>query len=318
MEKVIIDQVLLRKIDVCGPLRLSSFVSSLSVAEKEKLEEFKNNGYVSITYNDDIPHDDYEEISLSKKGEVALFKLNNSEAITSFINKLRALRYDVSLLDDFLMKQDLSWDASVLLSIDALNKFCLDYDRCNLEEGASSLYFTRLENNKETMFNEEGKKLITDMLSVIDDGHCIYVCHPNHIFDGEKPINHDVRRMLNINWDDIDISKLFGIGDYGTFVLPEPSDAFKYVHAKLGNAIMKQVKEGHKDTALSYLAVVERYRFDAEDFYMIRGIIQGDYEGYSLAFNPEYQKTIPQSVWDRSLRFSGREVPEAFLVKRKK
>lgn len=42
-----------------------------------------------------------------------------------------------------------------------------------------------------------------------------------------------------------------------------------------------------------------------EKGYLTRGIIKGDYEGYSAAFNSEYQKAIPQSVWGKSLRFSG-------------
>ena len=30
------------------------------------------------------------------------------------------------------------------------------------------------------------------------------------------------------------------------------------------------------------------YRFDYEDYYLIRGIIKGDYKGYSIAFNPDF------------------------------
>ena len=156
------------------------------------------------------------------------------------------------------------------------------------------------------------------MLSVWDDGHCIYICHPNHIFDGAKPITKDVREIKNINWNDIDIEKMFRINDYKTFTLPECNEAFKYVHSRLGHQIMQEVKKGNKETAVSYLAIVEKYHFDYEDYYLVRGIIRGDYKGYSISFNPEYQKVIPQSVWDKSLRFSGYEVPDTYCLKRKK
>ena len=141
---------------------------------------------------------------------------------------------------------------------------------------------------------------------------------PNHIFDGAKLITKDIREIKNINWNDIDIEKMFRINNYGTFILPECNEAFKYVHNRLGHQIMREVKKGNKDTAVSYLAVVEKYRFDYDDYYLIRGIIRGDYEGYSIAFNPEYQKVIPKSIWDKSLRFSGHEVPNIYCLKRKK
>ena len=312
------EEFVLRKMNFFAGVRVDSLDRYFVKKEQDILKQLDEKGFLTTRYNDDVIYDDYKELSLSDYRKVEYFKKDNKEEVDSFVGKLNAMRYDVGLLDDYLLKQDLEQHPSQILTIDGLNEFCLTYDRCNLAPGASPLFFTRLKNKRGSIFDEEGKKMMEDMLSVIDDGHCIYVCHPNHIFAGDKPINGEVKRMLNVNWNDIDVSRLFRVGDYGTFVLPEATEAFKYIHAKLGNAIMKQVKEGHKDTALSYLAVVEKYRFDAEEFYMIRGIIQGDYEGYSLAFNPEFQKTIPQSVWDRSLRFSGREVPEAFLVKRQK
>ena len=65
----------------------------------------------------------------------------------------------------------------------------------------------QLQSVKGSIFNKEGKKIIEDILSVWDDEHCIYICHPNHIFDGVKPITKDVRNIKCINWDDIDIKK---------------------------------------------------------------------------------------------------------------
>ena len=187
-----------------------------------------------------------------------------------------------------------------------------------MENQTSKINYERLESVKGSIFNENGKKVIQDILSVWDDGHCIYICHPNHIFAGAKLITKDNREIENINWNDIDIEKMYRINDYVTFILPECHDAFKYVHNRLGHQILREVKKGNKDTVVSYLAVLEKYPFDYEDYYLIRGIIRGDYEGYSIAFNPEYQNTIPKSVWDKSLRFSGHEIPKVYCLKRKK
>ena len=192
------------------------------------------------------------------------------------------------------------------------------YKDDGFENRTSEINYKRLKSVYGSFFDDEGKKIIEDILSVWDDGHCIYICHPNHIFAGNKLITKDNREIKNINWNDIDINKMFRINDYKTFISPEYYEAFKYIHNRLGHQILGEVKKGNKDTAVSYLAVVEKYRFDYEDYYLIRGIIRGDYEGYSIAFNPEYQNTIPKSVWDKSLRFSGHEVPKIYSLKRKK
>lgn len=124
--------------------------------------------------------------------------------------------------------------------------------------------------------------------------------------------------MANINWNDIDIERMFRIKEYKTFLTPDCSQTFRYVHSRLGNQIMRGISQKNGEYAISYLAIVEQYTFDYEDNYLVRGIIRGDREGYSIAFNPEYQKTIPQSIWEKSLRMSDHEIPSAYLVKRKK
>ena len=217
----------------------------------------------------------------------------------------------------FRPKEASEHHSSKVLELLKLDIFCMDYDRARTEEGASSINFIRLESDKKTILTDEGKKAMKDMLSVWDN-HCIHICHPNHLFAGAKPLTADVREMTNINWNDIDIERMFRINDYKTFLTPDCSQAFRYVHERLGHQIMREIRRKNREAAISYLAIVEQYTFDYEDNYLVRGLIRGDADGYSIAFNPEYQKTIPQSVWERSLRMSDHEIPPAYLVKRKK
>lgn len=312
-----IEEFMLRKIEHHSGVREDSMDSIFCKIQQEELKKLGEKGYLTTTWQDDAIYDDYRETRLSDFGKLRLFKIDNAKEIRRFIEILKAMRYDTRLLDDFLIKQDLDMPVWSVLDLVKLDEFCNCYDRAITEDGASSINFTRLQSDKKTILDEQGKKLMNDMLSVWDN-HCIHICHPNHLFAGAKPITTDVREMANINWDDIDIERMLRINDYKTFITPDCSQAFRYVHQRLGHQIMNEVKKGNKNGAVSYLVVVERYTFDYEDNYLVRGIIRGDYDGYSIAFNPEYQKTIPQSTWEKSLRMGDHEIPVAYLVKRKK
>ena len=318
LETFDIEEFILRKIKFYSTIPVDKIDNLLCKRQQEELNRLDDQGYLTSYWEEESIHDDYKVITLSDCGKIKLFKIDYDIEIERFIAELKSLRYDVNLLDDFLLRQDLELPVWNILNIQNLEQFCNDYDRAIAEPGASGVCFERLENVRGSIFDETGKKVIQDMLSVWDDGHCIYICHPNHIFDGAKPITKDVRNIRFINWDDIDIEKMFRINDYKTFIHTDCTQAFRYVHSCLGHQIMQEAKKGNKETAVSYLTVIEKYRFDYEDYYLIRGIIKGDYKGYSIAFNPEYKKVIPQSVWDKSLRFSGQEVPRPYCLKRKK
>lgn len=313
-----LEEFILRKINHHIELSESDIDRLYCKIQQEEIKKLEEKRYLTTYWYDDCIYDDYKITKLSNYGKLKLFKIDYPKELERFIEELKSLRYDTSLLDDYLLKQDLELPVWSILNKERIDEFCRDYDRANLEPGALSIYYEKLESKKRTIFDENGKKLIQEMLSVWDDGHCIYICHPNHIFAGAKPITKDVREIKNINWNEIDVEKMYRINEYKTFVSSEYNEAFKYIHNHLGHQIMQEVKKGNKKTAISYLTVIEKYHFDYEDYYLVRGIIRGDYEGYSIAFNPEYQKVIPQSIWEKSLRFSGCEIPNAYCLKRKK
>lgn len=51
------------------------------------------------------------------------------EDIKKFQATLKALRYDASLLDDFLLTQDLSLPVALVLKVESFDQFCTMYDR---------------------------------------------------------------------------------------------------------------------------------------------------------------------------------------------
>lgn len=161
--------------------------------------------------------------------------------------------------------------------------------------------YTRLDMEDRETFT----KTMNNMLEVWDN-HSIYICHPNQIFK-EK-----------VEWDNIDINKMFESGNYETFLTFDFKEAFKYVHNRLGKAIMEEIKEKGRDNAVSYLVVVERYSYEGEDNYLVRGLIRGDIKGYSVLFNPEFIKAIPKTTIEATLRIDGDEeyLPETYKKRR--
>ena len=256
-------------------------------------------------------------IEISPLGEKRLFLHTHNQEVESFKIALKNQGFDIALLDEYLSNQELSKPITEILSVDNFNKFFISLNKNALKSNMSKVEYRKLKNHKKTILDSEGTKAMQDLLSVWDHRHSIYIGHPNHVLS-LKPISEGNREIININWNDIDIDKMKRIGDYDSFYSENPQGAFKYVHNRLGHQIMKEVNNGRKEQAVSYLAVVEKYDFDSQFYYLLRGLIRGDYDGYSIALNPEYERTLPKSIWEKSLRFTGKDIPTPYLTKRKK
>lgn len=274
--------------------------------EIKTIEKLLDSYHLITSWRDDIIYDDYQIISFTFLGKQKLFIYENKSQVEKFKTVLKSMRYNEEIVDDFLKAQDLERTPDQILTLDNFINFCYQYDRCPTKEGVASVNFQKLENN------EDGKKKIEEMLSVRHDGHCIYICHPNDLFVPDL-ITCDNKEIKNINWDDIDVYELSSVGDYKLFYLPDWEAVFKYVNNHLEHDLKTLLKNKSK-SIVSHLAVVEKYNYNGEDNYLVRGIIRRDNEGYSLAFNPEYEKTISSSVCDKSQRFIG----NVYMKKRRK
>lgn len=255
----------------------------------------------------------YVEVVLSKLGKKRAFELIFPDCVVEFRKLISSSGYDVSLVDEFMIEQDFSKGIYEILNLDSFLSYCDNAGKIPVANGVSGLEYKRIDYKKGKGFTKEGQELFSDMLSVIDDCHCIHICHPNHLFNTKYLIGTSLE-IDRVNWEDLDIDRMKEIGDYKTFIMSDVKEAFRYVHKRLGHQIMKKIELGQEEQ--SYLVVVEQYFLDNEENYLVRGIIKGDKSGYSMAFNPEYRKTIATNIWERSIRFSGNEVPSVYLVKR--
>lgn len=193
-----IEEFMLRKIEHLSGVREDSMDNVFCKTQQEELKKLDDKGFLTSTWQDYAIYDDHRVTRLSDFGKLRLFKLDHAEEIRRFIEILKSLRYDPNLLDDFLIKQDLDMPVWSVLDLVKLVEFCNCYDRSITVAGASSINFTRLPSDKKTILDEQGKRLMEEMLSVWDN-HCIHICHPNHLFAGAKPITADVREMAHIN-----------------------------------------------------------------------------------------------------------------------
>lgn len=318
LETFDMEEFVLRKINHHPELSEDDIERLYCKVQQEEMKKLEEKGYLTTYWEGDYIYDDSKIIALSDYGNVRLFKVNNEKELQRFTEELKSLRYDISLLDDFLLTQDLTLPVWSILNTENLEQFCKDYDRAPLEYGTTNVCFEKLGNKNGSILTENGKKKMRDMLSVWDDGHCIYITHPNHIFKGAKLITPDTREIKHVNWNHIDVEKMFRMNQAQIFLSSNYNEAFRYVHNHMESQIKQEAEKRNQDSTICHLAVVEQYRFEYENYYLVRGIIKRDYNGYRIAFNPEYKDTTPKSVLEKSLRFSGEEVPKIYCLKRDK
>ena len=134
LDNLDLKQFVLRKMKLLFSVRKENLKNLFNEVELPVLFELHNLGFVTMKWNDDIPYEDYEEIILTKQGEVELFIADNKAVVESFVKKLESLQYDSNLLRDFLATiSDL--DSYILdnYSIGEFEIFGSSYDRSILK-----------------------------------------------------------------------------------------------------------------------------------------------------------------------------------------
>lgn len=120
----------LRKINYFGEIPAISIGNNLNHLQIEAFVEVIKKGQVDVCWNEDAIYEDYEVFFVTGKGLVRIFLDDNKDAVESFKKELIALNYDESLLDDFLLTQDLGKHYDEVLTVYNFKKFCSEYDRC--------------------------------------------------------------------------------------------------------------------------------------------------------------------------------------------
>ena len=103
MKNIISDEMILRRIAAHKPFSMDSLKTKFNEREQETIVHLLDEGLLIVTWNDEIPHQDFQELQLTQKGRAILFKSNYSSLVSSFCDQLVTEGYDASLLDGFLL-----------------------------------------------------------------------------------------------------------------------------------------------------------------------------------------------------------------------
>lgn len=158
-------------------------------------------------------------------------------------------------------------------------------------------------------FDAESLKKLTALLKIREEGNVIYICHPKHLFEvmTEDP---DTKQIRYVDFDSINVKKMIRLNDFGHYSIVEQicskeKNQFTYIMKKASHMIKKYQEEGVPQFSYPFAILEETYGGPGEPQYFVRGIINCNQEGFSLAFNPLAIKTLPkESVWQKALRFS--------------
>lgn len=92
----------LRKIKHLPLINMADLKYMFNEVELTAISELFAMGLITSVWNDDLPYEDYEELVLTKQGEVELYLIDSQSSVESFVSVLESRGFDSSLLKDFL------------------------------------------------------------------------------------------------------------------------------------------------------------------------------------------------------------------------
>lgn len=92
------------------------------------MQELISQGYLTTSWDDYINDDNYRMIELTQKAKLLLFVLDNEKEIKRFKKDLICLNYDYTLINNYLMSQDLYEDIDKILNAEKFYNYCLGFN----------------------------------------------------------------------------------------------------------------------------------------------------------------------------------------------
>lgn len=165
--------------------------------------------------------------------------------------------------------------------------------------------FLDCENNN---FTAESMEKLKALLTIRKEGNIIYICHPKHLFETIVE-NFNTKELRYVDFDNINVEKMFRLNDFGRYSIVEQicskkNNQFTYIMKKASHMIKKYQEEGVYQFSYPFVILEEINSQIEEPHYFVRGIVDCNQEGFSIAFNPLAIKFSPNgSVWQKALRF---------------
>lgn len=160
----------------------------------------------------------------------------------------------------------------------------------------------------EGQIDDKNKEIFNAILTIYKGGNVIYLCHPRHLFEHYVE-NKDTKEISAVDWDSIDVDKMFQINDYGKYSEVEQfhssgSYNYKYLLKRGSHMMKKYLNEGKVEMVYPFAVLEEIYNSSNHTFdYFVRGIICCNQDGFQIAFNPQNNKrALHESIWEKGLR----------------
>lgn len=123
-------EFVLRKIKLLGPgcVVKDDIFNSFSLIQVRAINKLYQERYIMDCCHKDEVYGDYQAIKLTKRGELRLFLIDNQQEISKFTQFLNENRYNSTLIESFLITQDLEKNPKEILTLDNFIIFCNEFD----------------------------------------------------------------------------------------------------------------------------------------------------------------------------------------------
>lgn len=125
------EDVFLLELGTKLPCAIEELKRTLTAEQIEIVGELSAQGMVHLKWNDDIPHENFQELAFTILGNLVVFKIKYSLELATFKTTLKNSGYkcDAQLIDDFLVTSDLTLSAEEILTAERIEHFSNVYDR---------------------------------------------------------------------------------------------------------------------------------------------------------------------------------------------
>lgn len=128
LDNISTEEFVLRKIKYLNDVSVLETDEYLRLKDQNVLEGLFEYGYLTTVWNDDVNEDNYQVIKLTQKAKLSLFIIDNIKEINRFKKELISLNYDYTLIDNYLMAQDLDDDLDKILNAEKFYNYCLGFN----------------------------------------------------------------------------------------------------------------------------------------------------------------------------------------------
>ena len=128
LDNISTEEFVLRKIKYLSDIAVDEKDIYFHSKQKNVLKDLLDYGYLTVVWNDEIDKNNYQVIKITQKARLALFVIDNEKELKRFQRELISLNYDYTLINSYLMSEDLDNDIDKILNAEKFYNYCLGFN----------------------------------------------------------------------------------------------------------------------------------------------------------------------------------------------